>query len=161
MFLSYQALWATKLIIGMIFFLQEASSLLASLFLITRRKLENHQDGISMQSLVNPLARNRLASKEKKGQAWKMIRSIFALSLAESETFRKYYCRQLCPNLHFYLNFYILQRDLTDQISKLAPMLLKFVVFLTFIRDDIMLANLLKRIFDKLCINPSFPSMLS
>ncbi len=77
------------------FRLQEASSLLASLFLITRRKQENHQDGISIHSLVHAWARNRLASKEKKGQAWKTTGSILALSLAESKIWRTYYGRQL------------------------------------------------------------------
>ncbi len=51
------------------FRLQRTSSLLISLFLMTRRKEENHKDKISIYLLLYNWARNRLASKEKKSQA--------------------------------------------------------------------------------------------
>ncbi len=143
------------------FRLQEASIPMASLSLITRRKQENHKEEMSMHSLVHAWARNRLASKEKKGQAWKTTGSILALSLVELKIWRKYYGRQLRPHVHSYLNLYISKRDLPDQISKLALMFLECAAFLTTILDNMMLANLLKRIFADLRIDPRSPSMQS
>ncbi len=142
------------------FRLQEASSLLASLFLIIKRKHDN-QFGISMHSLVHAWARNRLASKQERGQAWKTTGSILALSFAGSEVWRRYYGRQLRPHVHSFLNVYTSERDLPDHISKIAPMLLKCAMFLDEIRDDKMLANLLKRVFDELRIDSKSPSIQS
>ncbi len=84
---------------------QEASSLLASLFLINQRKQDN-LFGISMHSLVHAWARNRLPSKKEKNQAWKATGSILAFSLAGSEIWRTHYWRQLRPHVHSYLSLY-------------------------------------------------------
>ena len=63
------------------FRLQEASSVLASLFLIGKRK---HYDifEISMHSLVHSWARNQFNSKEEKAQAWRATGSILSLALS-------------------------------------------------------------------------------
>ena len=135
--------------------LQEASNVLASLFLITKRKHEDFFE-ISMRSLVHAWARNRFNSEEKKAQAWRAIGSILSLTLPEIWHTQG---RQLRPHVHSYLRLYNPENDPSDYLETIVPILLTCAQFLENMRDDKLLANLLKQIFEDLRIDSRSPSM--
>lgn len=87
--------------------LQEASNVLASLFLITKRKCNDFFE-ISMHSIVHAWARNRFNSEEKNVQAWRATGSVLSLALLlKYPEFYRTHERQLRPHVHSYISFYI------------------------------------------------------
>ena len=141
--------------------LQEASNVLASLFLIIKRKYNDFFE-ISMHSLVHVWARNRFNSEEKKAQAGRATGGVLslALSLKEPEV-SSTHKRQLRPHVHSYIRLYIPESDLPDYTEMIVPMPLTCAWFLDNMRDDKILANLLKQIFENLHIDSRSPSTKS
>ena len=142
--------------------LQEASNVLASLFLITKRKHDDFFE-ISMHSLVHAWARNRFSQEEKKAQAWRATGSVLslALSLKEPEIWHTH-GRQLRPHVHSYISLDIPENDPSDYLEMIVPMLLTCAQFLGNMRDDKILANLPKQIFEAANISrlPQYPTYL-
>ena len=141
------------------FRLQEASNLLASLFLITKRKHNDHFE-ISMHPLVHAWARNRINSKEEKARTWRSTGSLLslALELEEAEIWHTH-GRQLRPHVHSYLSLYARENDTFQCLKMIMPMVFACADFLYYTRDDKMLASLLKQIFEDLCVDPTSPSI--
>ena len=135
------------------FRLQEASNVLGSLFLITKRKHDNLLE-ISMHSLVHAWARNRFKSKEEKAQAWTTTGSVLslALSLQEPEIWHTH-GRQLRLHVHSYLSLYIPEKGPSNRLEMMLPILLKCAKFLDQMRDDKILSDLLEKIFEDLHID--------
>ena len=103
--------------------LQEASNVLASLFLITKRKHSNFFE-ISMHSLVHAWAGDRFNSEEKKTQAWRAAGSILSLALSlEKPEIWLMYGRQLRPHTHSYISLNIPKNDSSHYSEMIVPML--------------------------------------
>ncbi len=140
------------------FRLREASHLLASLSLIT----ESTRDGfleISMHSLVHAWVKDRLSSEER-NRVWSMTGSILALSFYISSFWKPYY-RQLQPHAHIYVNLYVNRMYSLNQNRSIAKMILWCGWGLHGMREDTLVAELLKRLFAELRIDPSYPSLES
>lgn len=140
------------------FRLHEASHLLASLFLITEVTRNGFLE-ISMHSLVHTWLKNRLSSNEQI-QVWSMTGSILALSFYCSQPWQLYY-RQLQPHVHSYINLYVTGVYSLDQNKSIASNLLHCGWGLSYMRDDILVARLLKRLTSELDISSSHPSIKS
>ncbi|MCJ1347810.1 hypothetical protein MMC31_006039 [Peltigera leucophlebia] len=140
------------------FRLQEASNVLASLFLITKRRHDDTFE-ISMHSLIHSWARNRFNSKEEKAQAWLATGSVLSLALSlEKPELWHTYDWQLRPHAQSYLSFSTPKKDPSDYLEMIVPMLLACAQFLENMRDDKILANLLQQIFEDLRIDSNVPS---
>jgi tetratricopeptide (TPR) repeat protein len=140
------------------FRLREASHLLASLSLIT----ESTRDGfpeISMHSLVHAWVKDRLSSEER-NRVWSMTGSTLALSFYTSTPWRPYY-RQLQPHAHTYVDLYVNRMYSLNQNRSIAQMILMCGWVLYWMREDTLVAELLKRLFAELRIDPSHPSLES
>ena len=107
-----------------------------------------------MHSLVYAWARFRLNSKEHKTQAWRATGSVLSLALSvHNPEIWLTHGRQLRPHAHSYLSLYNPGKDQSYCLEFLIPILFVFARLLEKLRDDKILANLLKQIFEDLRID--------
>ncbi len=115
-----------------------------------------------MHSLVHAWAKNWFHSKEHKAQTWSATGSVLSLALSvRNDEIWLTHGRQLRPHAHSYLSFYTREKGQSDSFEMVLPILFAFASFLDQMRDDKIVANLLKQIFKDLCIDPRSPSVES
>ncbi|KAL9109383.1 MAG: hypothetical protein Q9187_008171 [Circinaria calcarea] len=135
--------------------LVEASSLLASLSLVTQHHLHDFV-GLSMRPLTHAWAKDR-QNKDQQQEAWISTGSILALSWWESEAWQVYE-RELRPHVKSYLTPRIESVFSYGFQRKILPINLKCGWILLQMRDDSQLASLLECVYRELGITPSNPS---
>jgi hypothetical protein len=137
------------------FRLNEASSELVSLSLVTRHDL-NGLVGLSMHPLTHVWAKDRQDLEQQK-VAWIATGCILALSRTNSTTWQAQE-RRLVPHIQSYLDIKIKRVLLFGSETLIIPILLKCGWALWDMRQDSRLSNFLGDIFIELSKSPDEPS---
>ena len=135
--------------------LVEASSLLASLSLVTQHR-SNGVLGLSMHPLTHAWAKDR-QNDEQQQQAWISTGSLLALSRGQSQTWQTYE-RELRPHVQSYLAPRIECVFSYGPQKMILPIVLECGWILDAMRDDSRLASLLNGVYCELSITLSNPS---
>lgn len=140
------------------FRLQEAVSLLASLFLIT----ESTQSGsveISMHSLVHAWTKTRLNSKEQ-NRVWRRTGAILALSISVTWPWHAYYT-QLQAHVQSYCELFTTGIYSLKPHPMIASILFNCGKALTLMQDNTLSLKILKSITDEFSVDVNHPSTQS
>jgi tetratricopeptide (TPR) repeat protein len=132
--------------------LVEASSLLASLSLITRHSSAG-VPGLSMHPLAHAWAKDR-QEVDQQGDAWIAASCILALSTSTSDVWQRQE-RHLRPHMQSCLNIKVKTAFSLGSVAMLIPIFLKCGWALLRMRDDSRLGHLLKDIFSELEMDPT------
>jgi hypothetical protein len=136
------------------FRLIEASSLLASLSLVTRHNSDSYL-GLSMHPLTHAWAKDRQDLEQQK-VAWLATGCILTLSRIDSIMWQAQE-RRLLPHIQSYLDIRIKKALLFGSESLVIPILLECGWALLGMRQDLRLSHLLKDIFIELGKSPDKP----
>ena len=135
--------------------LVEATSLLASLSLVTRHDLDG-SPGISTHPLTHAWAKDRQNTKQQ-GAAWISCGSILAFSCSSSHLWRTQE-RRLLPHVQSYLNINIKKAFSFASEATILPIILRCGWALLQMRQDSTLGRLLQDVFSGLKLKSDQPS---
>ncbi|KAH9207726.1 hypothetical protein DL95DRAFT_415366 [Leptodontidium sp. 2 PMI_412] len=137
------------------FRLTEASSLLASLSLVTRHSLDNYL-GLSMHPLTHAWAKDRQDS-ERQGVAWIATGCVIGFSRSNTRMWQTHE-RSLLPHILSYLNIEVRKVFGLAPTVVVTPILLRCGRALLDMRQDSKLGQLIRDVFFELRQDPGEPS---